>query len=62
MYFVALKHGLHMLGSLELVIKSFARQAAMLFFSSTLFYACFEGKPLEKDIILIYAFDSAHVK
>ena len=51
-----------MLGSLELVIKSFARQAAMLFFSSTLFYACFEGKPLEKDIILIYAFDSAHVK
>ena len=60
LYFVVLKHELHM--SASLVSESFARQAAMLFFSSTFFYACFEGKPLEKYIIIIYAFDSAHVK
>ena len=62
LYFVVLKHELHLSASLELVTESFARQAAMLFFSSTLFYACFEGKLLEKYIIIAYAFDSAHVK
>ena len=46
-----------MSASLELVTESLARQAAM-FFSSTLFYACFEGIPLEKYIKIIYAFDS----
>ena len=46
-----------MSASLELVTESFARQTAM-FFSSTLFYACFEAIPLEKYIIIIYAFDS----
>ena len=50
LYFVVLKHELHMSASLELVTESLARQAAM-FFSSTLFYACFEGMiliPIEK--------------
>lgn len=46
-----------MSASLELVTECFARETAM-FFSSTLFYACFEGIPLEKHIVIIYAFDS----
>ena len=48
LYFVVLKHELHMSASLELVTESFARQAAMLFFSSTLFYACFKGESVGK--------------
>ena len=44
-----------MLGSLELVTESFPRQDAMFF--SSLFYACFEVKPLGKYIIIIYTFD-----